>query len=594
MSDATAATGSASAIARVRSRLAAPAVLTVAGHRTRDDLLVSAILDDDGPRLYHVVGAGGARRIPTDGPVLGAMALSPEGGLAAFVQDRGGAMDHTLFRLDLHSAAEALPEPVPGPSLGRVLHLFADDAGAWIAVTIQADAVRVLHLAGGGSRETLWSTEAQVLGATWTAADRRLFMAVGRGSASRIAALDAGSRAVAFVPEDEEALLPAVSPSGERLAHVAVVDGRPQVVLRRASDLGGPTRVGAPAGVLEVPVLGGALLFEDEDTLLLVAAREGRLAPFRLRLGDAAWSEPLAGGSALGPVMTRAGPAWITTALDRPPIVERSEGDGRRPLLAPPAPAGLAAAESVRYESADGTPIHAWLLRAEARDAPLLVWCHGGPTWLTADAWEAQIQALVAAGYHVLAPNYRGSAGFGATFRDLNLRDVGGGDVDDVVAGARWACATLWLSPQPPIPGEPYGGYLVLQALVTRPDVFAGGVATVPIADWRAFHDLGNAHYQAFARHLLGGPPEAEPALYAERSPITHLERLKAPLCIIHGENDPVCPIEPVRRFADAARASGRPVILETLADEGHGAVGGPGALRELVVTLRHLASVYD
>jgi dipeptidyl aminopeptidase/acylaminoacyl peptidase len=197
------------------------------------------------------------------------------------------------------------------------------------------------------------------------------------------------------------------------------------------------------------------------------------------------------------------------------------------------------------------------------------------------------------AGYNVFAPNYRGSSGFGAEFQNLNLGDVGGGDLQDVLYGARYAADLLGSAGRPAIMGASYGGYLTLMALTTQPDEWSGGVAFVPVADWREDYRRADAHFRRYCTHFLGGAPDQRPDLYADRSPITHVGRLRSPLLILHGENDPRCPIESVRALTVQAQALGLPVRLVSAAGEGHGAVELDQAASEVALALDHLDNLF-
>src|SRR5262249_51788274 len=143
----------------------------------------------------------------------------------------------------------------------------------------------------------------------------------------------------------------------------------------------------------------------------------------------------------------------------------------------------------VVYPSFDGTTIAAFVYlppNAERdRSHPAIVYPHGGPTAQFTNGWVPDVQFLVACGYVVIAPNFRGSTGFGRTFRLANRGDLGGGDLRDVVAAAEWLSASGYVdSSRIAIMGRSYGGYLVLMALTKFPERFAAGVAIVPFANW--------------------------------------------------------------------------------------------------------------
>ena len=115
----------------------------------------------------------------------------------------------------------------------------------------------------------------------------------------------------------------------------------------------------------------------------------------------------------------------------------------------------------------------------------------------------------------------------------------------------------------------------------------------VPITDWAETYELSDAHYRAWNTHFLGGPPEEKPELYKERSPITQIARLKNPVLILCGENDPVANVQPVRKFAEEAGKRGLPVELVVAKDEGHGPISNENMIRDTILTLEHLKKLY-
>src|SRR6266480_4273279 len=181
------------------------------------------------------------------------------------------------------------------------------------------------------------------------------------------------------------------------------------------------------------------------------------------------------------------------------------------------------------------------------------MYLHGGPTATQGDWWYPEIPAVAIAGFHVFAPNFRGSDGFGKDFRDLNIGDLGGGDLQDVRYSARYAMQVIKTDHRPALFGRSYGGYLTLQGLVTQPDEWAGGVAIAPTTDWKEDYSLSDSHYRKFCSHFFGGTPAEKSDLYSDMSPITHLKRLTRPLLILHGENDMITSLEPVKKFSASA-----------------------------------------
>jgi dipeptidyl aminopeptidase/acylaminoacyl peptidase len=214
--------------------------------------------------------------------------------------------------------------------------------------------------------------------------------------------------------------------------------------------------------------------------------------------------------------------------------------------------AKLSKPRAVWYESSDGLKIHAWYLPAGHGRAPhpAVVWAHGGPGLQTYDAWNPDLQSISQSGFAVLAPNFRGSTGYGAEFRNMNLLDLGGGDLEDVVAGAKWLAKQREIDKSKiAIFGRSYGGYMTLIALTKRPEAFAAGVALAPVTDWVELYELDDAAQRSGYGELFGGPPEKEGELYRDRSPINFVSNIRVPVLIMAGRNDPGCYIKPIEKF---------------------------------------------
>ena len=254
--------------------------------------------------------------------------------------------------------------------------------------------------------------------------------------------------------------------------------------------------------------------------------------------------------------------------------------------------AELAKPKSVWYESSDGLKIHAWYLPAGCGTSPhpAVVWPHGGPWWQTYDWWSPYLQAISQSGFAVLAPNFRGSTGYGAQFRNMDLSDAGGGDLEDVVSGAEWLAKQPEIdSSKIAIMGGSYGGFMTLMALTKKPEVFAAGVAYVPITDWLEMYALSDAEYRKFMEELFEGPPEKREQLYRDSSPITYLSQIKAPVLISCGRHDSRCPIQPVEKFVKRLKEMYHPYEFRVEEKEGHGFARVEALVREVTTGVEYL-----
>ena len=205
------------------------------------------------------------------------------------------------------------------------------------------------------------------------------------------------------------------------------------------------------------------------------------------------------------------------------------------------------------------------------RQNAAVVYVHGGPTSQTVNSFSRIIQHLVNQGYMVIAPNYRGSTGYGKEFQQANLFDMGGGDLQDVLAAADWIKQTGYLDPKKLIlMGGSYGGYMTMMGVTKAPDVWAAGVPIVPFVNW--FTEIANEDPVLQQSDLATmGDPEKNKELFHDRSPIFFVDQIKAPLLLLAGGNDPRCPKEEAQQVVDAVKKRGGVVDYKVYENEGHG-----------------------
>jgi dipeptidyl aminopeptidase/acylaminoacyl peptidase len=202
---------------------------------------------------------------------------------------------------------------------------------------------------------------------------------------------------------------------------------------------------------------------------------------------------------------------------------------------------------------------------------PAIVSVHGGPTAQAVNSFNRIVQYLANQGYLVIVPNYRGSTGFGKEFMDANRFDMGGGDLQDTLAAADWVQQTGYVDPKKlVIMGGSYGGYMSMMALTKAPEVWAAGVPIVPFVNW--FTEVQNEDPLLHEYDLATmGDPVKNKALWEDRSPINFVDRIKAPVLLLAGGNDPRCPKSEAQQVADAIKKRGGTVALKVYENEGHG-----------------------
>ncbi|MFB6160748.1 MAG: prolyl oligopeptidase family serine peptidase [Haloferacaceae archaeon] len=228
----------------------------------------------------------------------------------------------------------------------------------------------------------------------------------------------------------------------------------------------------------------------------------------------------------------------------------------------------------VCYETFDGRSIPAFLSvpdDAPAGGTPVVVDVHGGPESQRRPSFAPVTQYLLSRGYAVFEPNVRGSAGYGRAYAALDDVDRRMHAVADLRAGAAWLAQQPVVDPDRiAVMGASYGGFMTLAALTTYPDVWAAGVDVVGIANFVTFLE-NTGSWRRSLREAEYGSLEEDRELLAAISPINRMDRIAAPLFVLHGANDPRVPVDEAHQVVAAARERGVPVRELIFDDEGHG-----------------------
>ena len=238
-------------------------------------------------------------------------------------------------------------------------------------------------------------------------------------------------------------------------------------------------------------------------------------------------------------------------------------------------PQRIPPSQLVHYRSFDGKTISAfvWLpdnLRQDGSN-PGIVLPHGGPTGETVDSFDRTVAALASRGYVCIAPNVRGSTGYGMEFQQANHMDLGGGDLQDEVYAARFLTETGFVDPKRlGITGGSYGGYMTLMAIGKVPDLWAAAVEEYGIIDWFTMLQHEDARLQQYQRSLVGDPV-TDRKVYEDDSPITFIRKAKAPLLVLQGDNDIRVPKEEAVQIVDILEKAGTVVSARYYPNEGHG-----------------------
>ncbi len=231
----------------------------------------------------------------------------------------------------------------------------------------------------------------------------------------------------------------------------------------------------------------------------------------------------------------------------------------------------------VRFNSFDGTEIPGILYVPQTatteNKAPALVWVHGGPGGQSRLGYRPLIQYLVNHGYVIYAINNRGSSGYGKTFQQMDDRKHGEGDLDDCVYSKKMLIETGLVDPERiGIIGGSYGGYMVCAALAFRPDEFDVGIDIFGVTNWHRTVQSIPPWWEAQRKALekeLGDFDDLE--YFKKISPLFHADKIKKPLMVLQGANDPrVLKVESDEMVA-AVKKNNVPVEYIVFDDEGHG-----------------------
>jgi dipeptidyl aminopeptidase/acylaminoacyl peptidase len=239
------------------------------------------------------------------------------------------------------------------------------------------------------------------------------------------------------------------------------------------------------------------------------------------------------------------------------------------------AAAALPGSQLVTYKSFDGRLISAfvWIPFNLKRDgsAAAVVMPHGGPTGQTVDSFNSRAMLLASRGFVVIAPNVRGSTGYGMGFQKANYKDLGGADLKDEIAGVDFLKATGFIDAKKVgIWGGSYGGFMTLMAIGKTPEVWAAAVDEYGILNWYTMLQHEDPQLQEYEKSLLGDP-EKDRAVYEASSPLKYIRNEHVPLLVLQGERDIRVPIEEAQQVVAILKKEGRVVDAVYYPEEGHG-----------------------
>jgi len=558
----------------------------------------------DGRVLFHLRGAGLAQawaldlESGADGPItshdekVAVLRRAPGDDRLIYGIDTGGDERQQLWMVQ--DGAQALTE---APA---VIHGF----GAWSPdgsrISLTANDrdeahfdVLVMDVASGG-RTRLFQGTHEVSAMAWHPSGDRMIAMLDRNSGDQRPVVLHLDGTVQHVPRAASARYASLRWTLDGAALMGLTDaGRDEMALCRIDPATGEAvPVFAPAGRdVEAWAMapGNGLLATIENdrgyALLRVGPVDGeRLVVENLPQGvvaDPAWSPD---GTTL---------AVAAGSPTEPPGLWLWRDGATRPVWRPACALPVEEFSLVEWESLDGRRIPGWFALpqrpAPEGGHPAVVWVHGGPAAQARAGFRPDMQALLAQGYAVLMPNVRGSTGYGRAAMESDDRERRLMSVHDLAAGGRW------LANQPNVDreriavmGQSYGGYMVLAAITEHPELWRAAIDLYGIADFGTLLASTGPWRRAHRADEYGDPVRHR-ALFDRISPIRHVDRIRAPLLVLHGRRDPRVAITESEQIVGALRARGRTVHYETFDYAGHGFVRPDDRRRVFGAVAAHL-----
>jgi dipeptidyl aminopeptidase/acylaminoacyl peptidase len=457
-----------------------------------------------------------------------------DGRFVGYVSNRRNGVDFDVYVQPLDGEARLLAE------LGGWCDTvgFSPD-GRWLAVSALTDRSgdNDLYLVGAEDGEVVHVSphddEAAFESPVWRSDSRSFLFATSTGrDTTAIARYDLDAGRFHYVLEDEWDLSAYGDRSGRHLLVEANEDGYSRVELRDPETLDLRARVPLPGRGVAQP---------------FVFSRDGRFLAYHFTSprepGDVWLYDTEAGETAR---LTRSADEQLLAAMPEP--------------------------ELHRFDSFDDESIPVFLYRPDGPDpVPVIVSIHGGPEAQARPIWGAVNAYWVSRGFAVAVPNVRGSTGYGKRYEHLDDRHKRLDSVRDLAWLHGWLAASETVdASRIALAGGSYGGYMALAGLAFHPDLFAAGVDIVGISSLVTFLENTSVWRRAF-REREYGYLATDREFLEQVSPITHVNRIRAPLFIVHGANDPRVPLSEAKQLHAELERRGVPSELLVYDDEGHG-----------------------
>lgn len=544
------------------------------------------------PQVWSVDLSGGEPEALTRfSDRVGSLLASPAGGSLVFGMDSGGDERHQLWLLHAEGTARAITAQ---PSVIHNLGAISPDGRRLAYASNARDDyffdVWTVDLSDPNSEPTLvLAPDATLTPIAWSPDSTQLLILRANTNLDSDLLLvpAAGGEPTLLTPHEGEAAVSAAkfTPDGRSLL----------IVTNQDRDTAALIRVDLASGECEALVAGDwdveSLALAPAGDWLAYAANEDGISRLVLRRLDSGEERPVTGlpmgvveGLSWSPAGERlafslSGPrdsssVWLTDLDGRAtPVTRGGLGELDRDSLLDP--------EIVRFPTFDGRDIPAYWYTPRSGNGPwpVIVDVHGGPEGQRRVNYSPVTQFLLANGFAVLAPNVRGSTGYGKAYSHLDDVEKRMDSVADLAAAVDWLRGREEVAADRiAVFGQSYGGFMVLAALTTYPDRWAAGVDVVGIANFVTFFEL-TGPWRRRLRAAEYGDPERDHDFLVSISPLHKANSITAPLLVIHGRNDPRVPLHEAEQIVERLRGLGRDVELLVFDDEGHGLVKIPNRI---------------
>ena len=544
------------------------------------------------------------RRLPTPAERITAPRLLPDGKTLVFLSDIGADQKFHLFRIGLDGAGLADLSP-PGELRRRAPHV-ARKSGTLVygAHTLEDPSTRVfVHTVDTPPREIYRDPKVGFIVDVTADGTRALYKRDLSDTSQIVFSLDLTTAALTrlYPPDGEIAAIDDASFTADGASVLVTSDarGRPSRLVKLDAATGAEqARHDEPAGT--TASLASTAIAPTGD-LAIVAVDAGDHS--ELRSFDPRDLRPLSA------------PALPLSAVD----LGAFDSDGRRLTLTvrrPDAPPEIAVLDVARGEIPPlrdeprpglGTPPRATIEKVPAFDGlaipinvylpvgatgrlPTLVLVHGGPSGAAKITWSPTIGFWTAMGFAVIAPNIRGSSGFGIAYEEADNREHRIDAVRDIESVNRWARAMPWCDPDRiVIGGISYGGYMTLLALTRHPTLWRAGIDGSGMSNLKTMEQLEDQTIRSYDETEFGALGKDD-ALLLAWSPITAVDKIVAPVFVYQGVRDPVTPQHEADQIVAALRARRIPVEYMLVANEGHGVTRRENIIAYLARSYRFLA----